>query len=129
MTFPSQMVRLSNSGHGSDMPERIVQLYFVHGWSVASLGRRYRLSKKGVEDTLTRWRHRAVAAGFIQEIQPGKADESRDCGSGVIDLEPLKWAVSGEASAEGERRWSVSCAESDLYAIGDEARDQVVPGY
>jgi hypothetical protein len=70
VTFPAQMVRLRSSGHGNDRPERIVQLYFVHGWSIGKLCHRYRLSKKRVEDVLMKWRHRAVAAGFVQEIQP-----------------------------------------------------------
>lgn len=75
VTFPSQMVRLRGSGEENDEPERIVHLYFICGWSVGSLSQRYGLSRKQIEDILTRWRQRAIAAGFIQEIQPSKTSD------------------------------------------------------
>lgn len=85
VTFPSQMVRLGSSTEGNDEQERIVQLYFVHGWSIGNICQRYGLGKKAVDNILTRWRHKAVAAGFVQEIQPRKA---RTASSGIPEIPP-----------------------------------------
>lgn len=98
VTFPSQMVRLRGSGSENDEPEKIAHLYFICGWSVGSLSRRYGLSKKRIEDCLTRWRNRAVAAGFIQEIQPSKAGD--DAGGAVSSKSSLQDAPCG-ASFQG----------------------------
>jgi hypothetical protein len=77
VSFPSQIVRLGSCGNRGDRPEHIehiIQLYFVHGWSAQRISRRYGLSAKAVEDILTYWRRRAVAAGFVQVIQPWEAE-------------------------------------------------------
>jgi len=49
---------------------RIVQLYFVHGWSVRRIGDRYNLRKDTVHTLLAQWRIRAIESGYIQEIEP-----------------------------------------------------------
>ena len=67
VTFPSQMIRLGSRADG-DRSDRIVQLYFVRGWSVWRICERYRLSRTKVDAILNRWRNRAIAAGFVQEI-------------------------------------------------------------
>jgi transposase-like protein len=54
-----------------DLQERIVQLYFVRGWSVRSICDRYGLSKAMAHKLLGEWRVRAVESGYIQEIEPG----------------------------------------------------------
>jgi len=54
-----------------DLQERIVQLYFVRGWSVRNICDRYGLSKAMAHKLLAEWRIRAVESGYIQEIEPG----------------------------------------------------------
>lgn len=71
VTFPSQTVYCRNVADG-DMRWRIVQLYFVCGWPVRRICVRYRLTRQSVHNILTQWRHRAVAAGFVQEIEPAR---------------------------------------------------------
>ena len=69
VTFPSQVPALMRS-RNADTLERVVQLYFLRGWSVRNICARYRLSKAMVQKLLSEWRMRAVAAGYIQDIDP-----------------------------------------------------------
>jgi len=81
-----------NSG---DLQERIVQLYFVRGWSVRSICERYGLSKAMAHKLLAEWRVRAVESGYIQEIEPGilaaltEETELAQADSGVAAFQPL----------------------------------------
>jgi hypothetical protein len=67
VSFPAQVAAFARRGIG-DKQERIVQLYFVCGWPVRSICERYGMSKVAVQNLLSDWRIRAVAAGHIQEI-------------------------------------------------------------
>lgn len=67
VTFPSQVVTFGGRA-GGDAAGRIAQLYFVGGWSVGRLRDRYGLTKSAMHTLLRDWRSRAIAAGFIQEI-------------------------------------------------------------
>jgi transposase-like protein len=70
VSFPAQIRSFMKRSSG-DLQERIVQLYFVRGWSVRSICDRYGLSKAMAHKLLAEWRIRAVESGFIQEIEPG----------------------------------------------------------
>jgi hypothetical protein len=69
VSFPSQTPCFAGNA-GGGLHWRIAQLYFVSGWSVGRICLRHRLSKQMVRNILSQWRLRAVAAGFVQEIQP-----------------------------------------------------------
>jgi transposase-like protein len=71
VSFPAQIRPFMRRGSG-DLQERIVQLYFVRGWSVRRICDRYGLSKAMAHKILAEWRIRAVESGYIQEIEPGK---------------------------------------------------------
>ena len=70
VSFPAQVRPFMKRSSG-DLQERIVQLYFVRGWSVRSICERYGLSKAMAHKLLAEWRIRAVESGYIQEIEPG----------------------------------------------------------
>ena len=70
VTFPAQIRPFMKRTNG-DLQERIVQLYFVRGWTVRSICERYGMSKAMVHKLLAEWRVRAVESGYIQEIEPG----------------------------------------------------------
>ena len=70
VSFPAQIRSFMKRSSG-DVQERIVQLYFVRGWSVRSICERYGLSKAMAHKLLAEWRIRAVESGYIQEIEPG----------------------------------------------------------
>jgi hypothetical protein len=70
VSFPAQIRPFMRRSCG-DMQERIVQLYFVRGWSVRNICDRYGLSKAMAHKLLAEWRIRAIESGYIQEIEPG----------------------------------------------------------
>lgn len=74
VSFPAQIRPFMKRGSG-DLQERIVQLYFVRGWTVRNICDRYGMSKAMVHKLLAEWRIRAVESGFIQEIEPGALDK------------------------------------------------------
>jgi hypothetical protein len=53
-----------------DLQWRLVQLYFVRGWSCEAIGERYGLIHQRVRQILKTWKQRAVEMGFIQHIPP-----------------------------------------------------------
>jgi hypothetical protein len=73
VSFPAQVQPFIRRGCG-DIQERIVQLYFVRGWSIRRIGDRYGLSKAMAHKLLNEWRIRAIESGYIQEITPGTLD-------------------------------------------------------
>jgi transposase-like protein len=73
VTFPAQIRPFFKRSVG-DLQERIVQLYFVRGWTVKSICYRYSLSKAMVHKLLADWRIRAIESGYIQEIEQGNLE-------------------------------------------------------
>lgn len=67
VSFPSQIPAFRKGG---DEQKRIVQLYFVHGWPATAICERYSLSKSTLRALLSEWKIRAIAAGYIQDVQP-----------------------------------------------------------
>lgn len=70
VSFPAQIRPFMKRNCG-DVQERIVQLYFVRGWSVRNICDRYGLSKAMAHKLLAEWRIRAIESGYIQEIELG----------------------------------------------------------
>ncbi len=70
VTFPAQVPALAKDQH---LQARIVVLYFVRGWRLATICARYGLQKSTVRKLITDWSTRAIAAGYIQEVEPGVA--------------------------------------------------------
>jgi hypothetical protein len=68
VSFPAQTPCFSSNADG-DLHWRIAQLYFVSGWSLGRICLRHGLSKQMVRNILGQWRARAIAAGFVQEIE------------------------------------------------------------
>jgi hypothetical protein len=53
-----------------DLQWKLVQLYFVMGWSCEAIAERYGLIHQRVRQILKTWKQRAVEMGFIQYIPP-----------------------------------------------------------
>jgi hypothetical protein len=83
ISFPSQIPPFTKRAV-ADLQVRIVQLYFIRGWSERRIGDRYNLRKDAVHQLLAQWRIRAIESGYIQEIEPGVltaiVPEGRDFG-------------------------------------------------
>lgn len=73
VSFPAQIQPFMKRASG-DLQARIVQLYFVRGWSVRNICERYDLNKAMVHKLLAEWRIRAIESGYIQEVAPGFLD-------------------------------------------------------
>ena len=56
-----------------DIQWKLVQLYFVLGWSCEAIAERYGLIHQRVRQILKTWKQRAVEMGFIQYIPPAEA--------------------------------------------------------
>jgi hypothetical protein len=67
VSFPAQIPAFVKQPAGITQ-QRVVQLYFVRSWSVRDICDRYGIGKKLIQNLLSDWRVRAVAAGLIQEI-------------------------------------------------------------
>ncbi len=53
-----------------DLQWRLVQLYFVLGWSCESIAARYGLTEQRIGQILKTWKRRAIEMGYIQCIPP-----------------------------------------------------------
>ena len=74
VSFPSQVPTFGKHDR-PDLQRKLVQLFFVCGWSCNRIAQRYDLFPKRVQQILNAWRIRAVQTGYIQVIPP--LDESR----------------------------------------------------
>src|SRR5450432_13635 len=66
VSFPAQIPCFNQSR--ADIQWRLVQLYFVRGWSCIQLGRRYNLTRQRIEQLLAEWVDCASTLGYLQEI-------------------------------------------------------------
>jgi hypothetical protein len=72
VSFPSQIPTFSKHTR-PDVQRKLVQLYFVCGWSGPKIRARYDLSAQRFQQILSTWKRRAVELGFIQTIPPDQA--------------------------------------------------------
>jgi hypothetical protein len=69
VTFPSQVPTFPKHDR-PDLQRKLVQLYFVLGWSGPKIGVRYGLRRLRVQQILNAWKRRAVELGYIQSVPP-----------------------------------------------------------
>jgi two-component system, OmpR family, KDP operon response regulator KdpE len=69
VSFPSQVPTFKRHDR-PDLHRKLVQLYFVLGWTCESIAERYGLVHQRIRQILTTWKRRAVQAGYIQYIPP-----------------------------------------------------------
>jgi hypothetical protein len=69
VSFPSQVpvfVRHAPPG----LQCRVVQLYFIHGWSCGKIAKRYGYVRNYIWGVVNEWKRHAVSLGYIQVIPP-----------------------------------------------------------
>jgi hypothetical protein len=71
VSFPSQVPTFPKHDR-SDLQRKLVQLYFVLGWSPQRIGERYGISRSRAQQILNVWRRRAVETGYVQSIPPAE---------------------------------------------------------
>src|SRR5271165_4309300 len=69
VSFPSQ-VPVFEKRSRPDLQQKIVVLYFVLGWTMDDIAKRYGLGRQRMGQILTAWRIRAVKEGYVQAIEP-----------------------------------------------------------
>ena len=69
VSFPSQIPTFSKHTR-PDLQRKLVQLYFICGWSGPKIRARYDLSAQRFQQILSTWKRRAVELAFIQTIPP-----------------------------------------------------------
>ncbi len=69
VSFPSQVPVFEKQSR-PDLQAKLVVLYFVRGWTMDDIAKRYGLGRQRMGQILTAWRIRAVKEGYIQAIEP-----------------------------------------------------------
>jgi transposase len=69
VSFPSQIPTFPKHTR-PDLQRKLVQLYFVCGWSRSKIRARYGLSAQRFQQILSTWKNRAIELGLIQTIPP-----------------------------------------------------------
>jgi hypothetical protein len=67
VTFPAQ-VPVFVKHDRPDLQRKVVQLYFLSGWSTYRIASRYSMTAQRVHQVINTWKQRAVQMGYIQEI-------------------------------------------------------------
>jgi len=67
VTFPAQ-VPVFVKHDRPDLQRKVVQLYFLSGWSTYRIATRYNMAAQRVHQVITTWKQRAIQMGYIQEI-------------------------------------------------------------
>ena len=67
VTFPAQ-VPVFVKHDRPDLQRKLVQLYFLSGWSTYRIATRYSMTAQRVHQVINTWKQRAVQMGYIQEI-------------------------------------------------------------
>jgi hypothetical protein len=67
VSFPAQ-VPVFPKHDRPDLQRKMVQLYFILGWSCGSIANRYGMLRQRVQQILNTWKRRAVQTGYIQDI-------------------------------------------------------------
>jgi hypothetical protein len=68
-SFPSQVPTFAKHDR-PDLQRRLVQLYFLFGWSCNRIAHRFGILRQRVQQILSTWKRRAIQMGYIQEIPP-----------------------------------------------------------
>ena len=72
VTFPGQIPVFERHDR-PDLQMRVVQLYFLLGWSCETIAVRYGMMRQRIGQVLSTWKRRAVETGYIQLIPPAEA--------------------------------------------------------
>jgi hypothetical protein len=69
VSFPAQVPVFERQSR-ADLQQKIVVLYFLRGWTMDDIAKRYGLGRQRMGQILTAWRTRAVKEGYVQAIEP-----------------------------------------------------------
>jgi len=67
VAFPAPVPVFAHE-YRADVQRRLVELYFIRGWSFCRLGGRYKVTAGRVRQTIRRWVEHATALNYLQSI-------------------------------------------------------------
>lgn len=100
VSFPSQ-VPVFERHDRPDLQRKIVQLYFILGWSCGTIAARYGMLRQRIGQVLNTWKKRAVETGYIQYIPPRTTMVFPDKAIEVF-LTPVVCEISATGADAGE---------------------------
>jgi hypothetical protein len=113
VSFPAQ-VPVFEKRSRPDLQQKIVVLYFVLGWTMDDIAKRYGLGRQRMGQILTAWRIRAVKEGYVQAIEPEHPLFQKEAldqttqhaepvvdGASLIPPAPIAAEILAEPEAEG----------------------------
>jgi len=69
VSFPSQIPVFERQSR-PDLQPKVVVLYFVRGWTMDDIAKRYGLGRQRMGQILSAWRIRATKEGYVHPIEP-----------------------------------------------------------
>lgn len=94
VSFPSQIPVFPKHTR-PDLQQKIVQLYFIFGWSSQKIRLRYGLGRVRFFQILGTWKRRAIELGYIQCVPPAtKVKMASGRSRPRIDLSAVKGALA-----------------------------------
>jgi hypothetical protein len=69
VSFPSQIPTFACQSR-SDIQWRLVDLYFVRGWTCSRVAERYGMTMERARQIISNWVQRAVSLGYLQQVPP-----------------------------------------------------------
>lgn len=82
VNFPSP-VPIFTGQFRPEIQWRLVELYFIRGWSARRLAERYGVTARRIQQSLQCWVGRALARGYLQEIPPAVMSLPAECARAV----------------------------------------------
>lgn len=115
VSFPAQVPSFPGA-YRPDLQRKVVQLYFVMGWSFPKIADRCRLTRSQTRRILNEWKQRAVRAGYVQHIPaPGQTSHAERSEAEVfVD----RRVISGlQAGNENAYAWVIDRFQNDTYNL------------
>jgi transposase len=101
VSFPAQVPAFPKHDR-PDLQQKLVQLYFVLGWSCPRIAKRYGLSRLRVQQILKAWKKRAVEVGYIQTVPPPEGLQAPSADSPIKAVFSMVNTLSAVARTSAE---------------------------
>ena len=77
-----------------DIQWRLVELYFIRGWSSKKLADRYGVTARRIQQSLRHWAGRAMERGYLQDIPPDAVMRGNTSGPSLSAVELVRPAAA-----------------------------------
>jgi hypothetical protein len=127
MSFPSEVPVFERQSR-PDLQQKLAVLYFVRGWTMDDIARRYGLVRQRMGQILTAWRVRAMNEGYIQPIAPEhpllKRARSRKANQFTEASVPVNIAVTDADEMAREPKIAAPASEAGAPLVTDSGQSK-----